>query len=470
MTPFSLSSRVVHDRAKQDKIELNLGIWYVQGSESALRDYFRGLGSEPATISSPSTACETQFRLFNSPVGKDPTTPRIHIPGGEQNGDRHPIGVPLISGHLQTRRSTPRLSERRIHGYQCRSLEARLSINPTRFVNHQNMVPSDVVGPEDGWAGIEPRFTTRATVRHTALETSLDGNDNVLLSQRALVFGRPALWPIHLEQYYQTIQSTLDNHIRRVAQISGLLVHQDVHLNLRSVETYWEFSDEDPTAVVSALAGPVCSYAENCATRTYSQGLIETNADGNSRSLRVRLGSGRILRIYAKTTGRVRFEIEHDLVKNSRLLADCRHTSTLPSVFKNWIQQLAVSAADDVNTVLDHVASQSAHSPLSWRRSYHLVHAIAEVTNQREITRNLLSLLVNNHGIHLTRNDPLRPYVRRLLEYGVVARVAPRSQQFVIHISYRRALEELSAGWTARDDNSRFHAIDRVLATASARS
>ena len=55
MTPFSLSSRVSADEAKQDKIELNLGTWCLHGRLDELRAYFRELGTQPVVVNNRHT-------------------------------------------------------------------------------------------------------------------------------------------------------------------------------------------------------------------------------------------------------------------------------------------------------------------------------------------------------------------------------------------------------------------------------
>ena len=468
MTPFSLSSRVTADDAKQDKIELILGAWYLHGRDSELRDYFRELGAQPVVVNSRHASSHTPSRLFNLPTGRDPTAPRLLIPGGAYDGDRRVAGAPLISGYLQAGKHAPNSSVTGALPQECRSLSTRLSINPTRFVHHQNMVPVRAAEPAVFWRNREPRFTTRTPVLQTSLEASLDGNDNVLLSQRAQHFGRPVLWPIHLERYWEAIQTYLDRHIQSVADQSGLQIWRDLYLNLRSVQTYWEFSAEDPIAVVRSLVDPISSVGHESTTRSYPLGQVETNVTGNSTSLKVRIGSGRILRIYAKTTGRIRFEIDHDLVKNPRLLPNNRHTSSELTDLIPWIHHLAGRAADDVNRILQFVERQSNQSSFWWMRSYHLVHAIAGATNNSEVTKALLSLLVNHRRIHLGRHDPLRPHVQQLVDLGMLARVAPRRQQFVVTPKYRGALEELRPNWLTQEANRHSRAVRYAAARQAA--
>ncbi len=55
MTPFSLSSRVSVDEAKQDKIELNLGTSYLHGRPEKLRA-FEAWGRKLEGIIKPTAA------------------------------------------------------------------------------------------------------------------------------------------------------------------------------------------------------------------------------------------------------------------------------------------------------------------------------------------------------------------------------------------------------------------------------
>ena len=150
------------------------------------------------------------------------------------------------------------------------------------------------------------------------------------------------------------------------------------------------------------------------------------------------------------------------------MLPNNRRTSTELRDFFPWIHHIASRAADDLNVVLDLVERQSSQSPFRLVRSYHLVHAIADATNNRDLTKTLLSLLANHRRVHLGRNDPLRPYVRQLVDLGVLVRAAPRRQQFVVTQKYRGALEELRPNWLAQDANRRSRTLQLVAARQAA--
>jgi hypothetical protein len=66
MTPFSLSSRVSADEAKQDKIELNLGTWCLRRRLEGLRAYFRELGTQPVVVNNRHTYLPEKRRALEA--------------------------------------------------------------------------------------------------------------------------------------------------------------------------------------------------------------------------------------------------------------------------------------------------------------------------------------------------------------------------------------------------------------------
>ena len=66
MTPFSLSSRVSADEAKQDKIELNLGTWCLRRRPDELRAYYRGLGTQPIAVNNRHTYLPEKRRALEA--------------------------------------------------------------------------------------------------------------------------------------------------------------------------------------------------------------------------------------------------------------------------------------------------------------------------------------------------------------------------------------------------------------------
>lgn len=166
----------------------------------------------------------------------------------------------------------------------------------------------------------------------------MDGNDNVLIGSRALSFARPEAWPIHLRRYLDVIEFELEQEFRRAAVALGNGRREEdcysrvPYYVLKKVETYFEFSARNPTQVLRLLAPSLESLARRFHSRKFPMGLWEPDNDQDATRVLLSLGGGRTLRVYAKTTHRLRFEIIHDTTKASvhRLF------NAIRSVRTNW--------------------------------------------------------------------------------------------------------------------------------------
>lgn len=283
----------------------------------------------------------------------------------------------------------------------------------------------------------------RSTVRATRLETILDANDNVLLTGAAQAHGQPEAWPLHLRRYWGGVIQEIDAAFMGAAARSGGAVQRVAeNLNLRTVETYWEFASDDPTALVKELEPHVLEIGGSAEARTfdYEHGERVTGRERNARSVVARLRPGTRLKLYAKTTGRVRFEIAHDLTKltsNHRVA----HTGSSDADLLGWLERLAAQAAVDVNAVLERLERLTFFPPNSLP-PYNLVMRISEALPDRAAAEAALSLIVNNGAIRLAPGDPLRPMAEALERYAVLVRTE-RTTTFVVAPIFRQAVAEL---------------------------
>jgi hypothetical protein len=214
-----------------------------------------------------------------------------------------------------------------------------------------------------------------------------------------------------------------------------------MNLNLRIVETYWEFASDDPTALVRELEPHLFDLGGSAEARTfdYPHGERVAGRDHNARSVLVRLRPGVNLRVYAKTTGRIRFEIAHDLQKLSAARY-MQHTGSSDTDLFEWLNTLAADAAAEVNATLEFVERRTFFPPNSLQ-PYNLVRRISEALADRATAEAALSLIVNNRAIRLGAGDPLRPMVEALVRHEVLTRQDRAT--FVVTPLFRRAVAEL---------------------------
>ncbi|WP_340647020.1 hypothetical protein [Phenylobacterium sp.] len=274
------------------------------------------------------------------------------------------------------------------------------------------------------------------------METILDANDNVLLTGAAQAHGQPDAWPLHLRRYWGGVIHELDAAFVRAATRSGGLVQRVAqNLNLRTLETYWEFASDDPTALVMELEPNLLGLGASAEARTfdYPHGERVTGRVHNARSVTVRLRPGVKLRVYAKTTGRIRFEIAHDLRKltSTQFLL---HTRSSDADLFGLLDTLARRAADEVNAVLESLDKLTFFPPNSLR-PYNLVRRISEALSDGAAADAALSLIVNNRAIRLAPGDPLRQMVKALERYEVLVKQSHAT--FVVAPLFRQAVAQL---------------------------
>lgn len=434
------SIRVNATDAKQDKIEIILGDWLIGPSdESSYVRFFSALA--PAPAGGLSQERENIEGLFYRDRDYDPTCPKLVIRAGGR-GARLAVGRPLFSGELRAFR-WGRAEQIGIGNNEpARRIELRLFLNPTRYLHHQpkrSWVLSRHLDPS-GWELGAPQLISREPDLSSLEEHVLNTDDNVLMGRAAVLMGSQEGWPVHLERYWHAIVGRLNQLFGEAAEYAELVLRQVTSLNLRTVETYWEFAVRDPLSwlrEVEPLLEPLGHSAE-ARTFQFPDGMAVSHRTGNARSFYVRLRSGVALRLYAKTTHRVRFEIIHDLTENARPLGGA-HTSRTLQQLSIWCGAIAADAAAQVNAVLDVLERGRAREG-SDASVVHLITKITQVVRDDIVSTRIMELLAANGAIIPSSGAGLTRAVRRLKEAGILEPVSPRS------LAVRLSREYLSAG------------------------
>lgn len=441
MEDFTYEARVAPETAKQDRIEIKLGYWSIHGLDVDLTHFLQRLGPSPAGNSGlvPEQA-QHYGTIFSRPDGPERTHTALEIRKGR--GRARPPGVPLYSGTLLAQRQNA--TEAGINTER-RQLSLSLSINPTRYVAHQRHPGRDpFIGPEH-WG--TPSLLARRVSLRTRDEICLDGKDNILLGPRTRAFGRPDVWPHHLRRYWNGIITELDHEFRRCAPVAPYCRPPEFspHINLRTTETYWEFRHPDPTALVAELSPVLLPLGIEASVREfpYADGWSETRFTGNSRSLTVLLATGVLLRVYAKTTRRIRFEIKHDLRDHAGVIGGS-HTAENHQALFGWLATIARDAARRLNDILAYVQGQQ-HRPAASLRPYNLLYRVIRAVPDERTAEAVLSLLVNNPVLRIGANDPLKDVVRSLTEWEVLERIpgTANPSRYVVTPLLRSAVDEL---------------------------
>ena len=434
---FDRNTRVDIATAKQDRISLNLGDWIYDGDDSAFRMFIMAL--ENSDWPNPNNTSPTLSPLCRSQRHGNKSSLKFT---SRRVGGAQRAGAPLIDGKIVFQKT--RFND---FGPARYIGKAEISINPTRALVHQpinNSIIQSILHQSE----IEPTFLD-VDMRSSALgepvrtERLLNSmSDNVLIDRQWQMMARPEYWIRHLASYIaETFR--LINHLVNEAfrgGDGGELQFRGA-INLKEVETYWEFSTPDPVRTAYELVPQFRALGTNSRVREYINVDNDFEVEGNVPILSTQLRTGLRAKLYPKTTRRLRLETTHDLSKFNQL--GHGHEFSSITEFTECILELAENSASEVNDLLAVLCSALPPRPPQ-RSAYELVREILRSADSSREQDTLMSLIINNCGYRLLPGDPLRSAVLTLQSRGVLRRTRPHSRSLCLTEEYLGAREVLA--------------------------
>ncbi len=395
---FSFDLQVSPEDGREDKIELELGDWFVVGTPARLDELRDSLAVAPDFLRAGDAVAVHEYGwMFNRPREvqrrRKPLVIRSHDPAPWVQDEE--LAQPLLFGGEWTLQYSNTGAETRNIG-----TSLQLSLNPLRFVRNQ---PRTTVANPASWP--PARITKLPNSGRGGGEFSLDGRDNWLPDTpfyRRLASNER--WPLHLQRYIAAVTGNFLSELNRVAN-GRATIEPRPNFSLRKVETVWEFAHPAPTELVATIAPLLIAYA---ARDTQVQHFPPTEStSGNCLCVQIGLSAGVRLRVYAKTNRRVRFEIIQDEINVREILGEPvrRRSEGLPRQPRRpWRQivpcltSLRVRAAEELNAVFAYLNERHriAPSPYSPMR---LIVAISTVLRDADMAHTILSLLVTQQKI-----------------------------------------------------------------------
>ncbi len=430
--------------ARQDRVFAAFSGWRLQGTNGEFREFATqvrdlvpaGDGGEGA--------------IFGAHSGNMPSHAKWQVLGGGDDAGAAWTGRPLFGGYLAATRHGPNVPTE--NSRNTWRLTADLALNPTRWLLHQSI--RIIQTPLEQWPAVPPRmFATEEPWRD---EIPLVRALNVHLgTNRHLGLALPHRWPTQLRRYVAGTLDLLQTAIQQACDTVGLTLQRPSFLvTLKQIETYWEFSTTSPLEDMAQLEGHVRSVAarsqvgwrsidESALAALPSVEHITVGNEDNSPVVRIQLGAGRSLRVYAKTDRRLRFEVVHDC-KAARGVFP-RYTADTEEALYGWLDDAAADAATSLNSVLAAIRELRGVSPRP-RRAHELVAGIFSALADHPVTASVIvSALVANGRITRSASSPLGDAIDTLRGRGllVFARRAGLDFIYVVHADYRRALARL---------------------------
>ena len=340
---FSLNNRVNGHTGLLDDMEISANHGYLIGSTDEISLFRMYAGASP-TVSRPNVSSEMFGKLFNVTPNNGHGRKPLVIRRTPTEWGGLIIPPPPFTGLIHTFLGRTRSGE---HGHIIKSF---LHLNPSRGINYKpSLTRSHILR----WNHV--LFIRRGKGE---LRFGRDGNDNVIPREykaNAKVLGQYR----YLKAVYQGIQSEL---LRASSATDGLPINGLIHssdFSMRKVEVYWEFHNRDAISLIASLVPYLKSFHRSSREREHAMD-IETGC--NAPSVTMFISAGVSIRVYAKTSNRIRFEVIFHPKKQSNIIPGgyCAHDF---DEFIEKIDHLKDRAADRINDLLSFLSQWHHETP-----------------------------------------------------------------------------------------------------------
>lgn len=435
--PFSFEATVSAEDARQDKLQFEIDHGTSHDEEEDVALFLHFLGSPPRHSEDDAAAFG---RVFNRPRRQQ--APFLY----QTIRERALRGIvmqppPLFSGLLNVIGTGANGSFPPWH------FSTLLSLNPTRFVRHQ-----EFPRPARRLLGDFPRGQANLYRRDVPPihdgEFALMESDNWIPNDRLWsLFASRRFWQTHLRRCLVGATEEVENEIQRVAELLRIRFAAPPRnrFNLHSVETYFEFSCSHPIGTVLGMGRLLRSFAASRMSSQSYRAPITHEAIENSHCFSIRTRRGETLKIYAKTNRRIRFEVTHNLRAGEFRLQDGGHTFPAIEGALPLLQTLATLAAERVNAVLNHFRLH-ASAPEENRSILEFIADVQAGCHSTEEAQTILEILASNSSLvsqGSALGAALRGTLHRLTRRGVLVSSLGR---YSVAPPYQQALETINNG------------------------
>lgn len=419
------------DDAFIDRIQIDIGNWALIGEEDQVLDGLSQLRN--TEVVSPDGE---PVPLFNNLILERISHVRdLRFRSSSGSGSLNRAS-PLLAGRCNTAAWRNQSTSRRPGEVARIVFETHLNL--TRFVQAQRLkqrthlarpaLASDYVlaiSPEESWYTEEALLLPATNV--------IIGPDKKYA--RALRHPRTQQLTKYLELTLGTLSRALDMSFAETGAAHEYLPH----FNLREIEFYWEFDSDNPVDWVLSMTEAVAQHGMRYGEVIYEtqRPLIETQ--NQSPCLRIGLTRDIDVKIYAKTTRRVRFEVT--LSGAAIYNHGGRRTHSTIDGLVSLIPALAEEAASRLSPLLQSIAADPP--PPGSFTALNLMHLITRASASPHAAEAVIASLVTFGRVSPYNNDPVLEAVHRLRDQGVLRNLGPRSRIYVVADEYRDALASL---------------------------
>ena len=296
MPPFEVGVSADPGLALFDRVRLAMSGWGYGGRRADFPEIL-SLATQ-ARIPAATDSC----RLFRNRTCEDATKRHILEVTGRGQGETPTYPYPTFSGRLIVSPARPSLFLARNSGIV--TMEAKLQLNVSRSLQAQRLAGSHkgvrklpgfllAISPQEDWTTEERVFTN---------------DDNVILGRdRRHAFALLEPPERHLRDYCAAVSAVVGAVVER----EGLQSWEPARFaSLEQIEIYWEFEDRNPLFTLEQVALHLPSIARKMGVTKKYLDRGRFDLEGPSACHTVFLRGDTLLRVYAKTDWRLRFEVQ----------------------------------------------------------------------------------------------------------------------------------------------------------------
>lgn len=435
-TCFSFDLSVSIDNAYHDRIAVNVSRWSIVGANddddrAEQFEYFRDcLPDYPIPYYDSQGEQIGNCTMFKAVNGASPRANWDVYKGGQGGNRNNPL--PLFAGYMKAAPASAANSW---------SIYGDYSLNLMRYCMFQNnlsrimnSIPEYSIGGE--WLERTPQMVRTPNNRraHLAGERELVESDNTLIGGRRYM-GQftPAYMDTHLSRYLDGFMRHLNGAIEYATENSGMtLVSAEPTITLKDIETFFEWRDPNPLARMMEIERTLRTLTSQT-TITFEN--IEQVVGRNpvmgdherSPCIKLFLRAGVRLKVYAKTTDRIRFEVVHNVKKSSAF------RSGQCNSIEEVLGCLHIAKIDATEKVRDlfQLAQTVQPEPMVHALMQEFIWAVIDVLGDTEEARTLTEQIAITGRIVRPKGSSFFTAIKDLKTAGILRQLTRRGNDFV---------------------------------------
>ncbi|MGE9266467.1 MAG: hypothetical protein ACQKBY_00100 [Verrucomicrobiales bacterium] len=347
-------------------MEIDCDLGYIIAEKTDLERY-RQLLCAPPSDHRREICSALHGKIFTSVPNQGKGVRPLIIRRNSIHFNNETLEAPLMSGALRMRYASQIEDGNRI---SIQRLSASLHLNPTTAHNH---LRERLTGEEPGsWETM--LFKDSEYQQAFRLERGRDGKANLLPLAATLEESKNAI-ARHLRSSLQALLSEIVR-ARQFAKGSIGGNPRVESLTGKRIETYWEMTQPEALAFLESISPLLRTFHKETVYREHgdSEGqqkpAIDNVTQKNARSVRLHLGKGETITVYAKTHDRIRFEVCHHPKKQSNLLKGGYSCHSVEE-FEEMMEFLQERAAKRINSLLAFLSEWQNETPNQRASSSH---------------------------------------------------------------------------------------------------